>query len=120
LKTRKLFTTRCLIEISATSKDGNTYKLTSAGTEFGYSGKTIDDLISAEQEKEDKLLKREKREDEIKDLQLLDLTKKVNEINEKQLKSWESQAERNKQLTLLAIIAILFSFVAMLKSFGIL
>jgi len=66
----------------------------------------------------EKNLRKEERENSYKDLQIQDLITKLNTINPNQLDFWNAQKERNKQATLIAIIAASFSLVALLKAWG--
>jgi hypothetical protein len=63
-------------------------------------------------------LKKEQQDQQIKNLQYQDLLFKVEKLNQEQLTSLAAQRERNKQLTILGIISVVFSIIALLKSFG--
>ncbi len=87
------------------------YRLTTKGLDLQRSGKNYSDFLKEQKQKAE-------RDNLHKDLQIQDLITKLNTINPNQLDFWISQKERNKQATLIAIIAALFSLVALIKAWG--
>ena len=100
-----------LIEVFQHHESSFLYRLTAKGLDLQRSGKNYSDYREEQKQKAE-------RDNLHKDLQIQDLITKLNTINPNQLDFWKSQKERNKQATLIAIIAALFSLVAMMKSFG--
>lgn len=100
-----------LLEVFQHHAESFLYRLTTKGLDLQRSGKNYSDYLEEQKQKAE-------RDNLHKDLQIQDLVTKLNTINPNQLDFWKSQKERNKQATLIAIIAALFSFIAMLKSFG--
>jgi len=110
-----------LIEIDNSSTvDHAKLKLTSPGLEFKASEKRYADYLVEKAEKAKKQSIKEDMDWKHKKLQVQDLITKLNEINPEQLDFWRSQKKRNKQATAIAAIGLLFSLMALLKSFGIL
>lgn len=62
--------------------------------------------------------KKEHQEQQTKNLQYIDLLFKIDKLNQEQLKSLLAQQRRNTHLTLLGILTVLISGIALLKSFG--
>jgi hypothetical protein len=92
------------------------YRLLDKGLEYQQKEKDIREFIKKEAEREAKELAKEERDEHYKNLQVKDLEEKLGVMNVKQRDAWAAQEIRNKQLTLIAIISAIFSFVAMMKS----
>ena len=91
------------------------YDLSKVGREILESGKSFHEYLK---DKEYQKFEKEKREDYKNELQIQELETKLNTLNNAQLDFWKAQKEKNLQTTLIAIISALFSFVALLKSWG--
>ncbi len=100
-----------LLEVFQHHESSFLYRLTAKGLDLQRSGKNYSDYREEQKQKAE-------RDNLHKDLQIQDLITKLNTINPNQLDFWKSQKERNKQATLIAIIAALFSLVAMMKAWG--
>ena len=100
-----------LLEVFQHHESSFLYRLTAKGLDLQRSGKNYSDYREEQKQKAE-------RDNLHKDLQIQDLITKLNTINPNQLDFWKSQKERNKQATLIAIIAALFSLVALLKAWG--
>ena len=108
-----------ILELISTEieKSGNTkttkhlYDLSKEVKSALQSGKNLVEYL---QEKHDK----EQQDQQTKNLQYQDFQFKVDKLNQEQLKSLAAQRQRNIQLTLLGILTVLISGIALLKSFG--
>lgn len=107
-----------LINDGILQRDSNASETATRLTDLGKDIKRRDNgYVEFLKKKEEKRIKDE-RDDRYKTLQVQELVMKLNTINPEQLDFWKSQKIKNNQTTIIAIIGIIISLIALLKSFG--